>query len=746
MVSAQVTELARIGQTPGGAGFQINYDPGSKHLIVGCGTSIWVYDTHDTANIHVIAKRPLSGLINETDVYGDILFVAATHDGVYALDGTSDSLTVLAHYSMRNMGDSAAYDMWRSNDTLYIADNFRVRMLKYTHGGGFHHITSFGGPTAFCVSKRGNFIAVGNQGSLLTSGNISVYASGNLGTPLAQWSSTWVNVVQDIQFADLRDDIIYVCAGPEDLFLTKSNFFALQLNGSNLTVLDTFHLTGGITGFAQLNIMNMDSRNDTIFLVTTAAFDASTFPLSYLAVIDASGLPSDTMEKIGYVIPGLWHFDAALMTGTPYLAMSSEWLGFLISDVSHLLPDDTLGLFATGGWCVNNHIRGDTLWACHEGYGLVAYKIDSLKFGQGYDTHSKLLHFFDIRNHYFVYDFEFLNDTLLAINASHVFNLKPWFNGGEPQLLYKMNKFAMLMMKNIFTNAGQRMVATFDNIIGAKWVALFNPFDSVNHCPDLFVDSTFSDASALAVSNDTVYYGKKIGSKYFLLAAKAFNNQLVLIDTIQTADAVRSISVENGLIAAACAKTFYWYEWSGNTLVQKGKLFDWFQTAQSITVKNKILYVGDKFKGLKVYEINPSNLAILKAKAFGTGGWKNLYGSGPITIGNDGAIYMSDFHAGVIIYEAYDHTLSILDHQPCQNDLILFVYPNPASGQFTVELKGSFFSELSITDILGKEIMKVNCDKLSKLSVYHHEWPSGLYLIHVRDKMGFVRTGKVIVQ
>lgn len=114
-----------------------------------------------------------------------------------------------------------------------------------------------------------------------------------------------------------------MCGGPGDIFFSKSSLFALQLSGNTLTPSDTFTVTGGIPGYAQMNIMNLDSRNDTLYVVTTAAYDITTLPFAYMPIIDATGLPNDTMKKIGIVVPGLWHFDATLMDGTPYIAMAS---------------------------------------------------------------------------------------------------------------------------------------------------------------------------------------------------------------------------------------------------------------------------------------------------------------------------------------------------------------------------------------------------------------------------------------
>jgi len=754
--SSQVQTLNRIGQTPGGACYHVNWDSAAHRIIVGCGASVWVYDMSiNPAAPVVIAKRPLLGLVNETDVYGNILFAAATHDGVYALDYTSPDLNIIAHYDMKNMGDSAAYDMWRCHDTLYIADGRKVRVLKYSNATGFTKINSFGPLNSFCVSRKGNYIVVGGQSALYLNptpalrGCISIYNINNLSTPLASWQSEIINYVQDIQFADLRNDIIYVCAGPENVLFTRSNLVALQYDGNQLASVDTFSVDGGIFGIAQINIMNMDSRNDTLFIVTTAAYDTSTFPLSYIPIVDATGLPTDTMKKIGHVIPGLWNFDVALMRGTPYIAMSSEWLGLLISNISQLAPHDTLGLYETGGWCVNNKVKDNILWACHEGYGLVAYNIDSLKYEHGFNTKSKKLHFFDVNNHYFSSDLEFLNDSLLLINSGDIYNLKPWQLGGQPQFSRSLNKDWMIRMDNIFTNSGQRMVASFDNLLGGKWLTLFNSFDVNNTYPNLVLDSMGSDARGLAVKGDTVYYGKKIGTQFYLKAVKVVNDQFVLLDTIMVpqgflSDEIHWISVEKGIIAIACGSRFAWYSWNGNSLVELGVNYQPTQRALGIVLKNNFIYVADRAYGLKIYDITQPSQAVLVAQCRGTGGWSTLYGSTSVSVGDDGMIFLSDFHAGVILIEAFDTSLANAIHkvkvqQPVDN---MLVYPNPAQNQLTIEFTAS--DDMNVTfeiyDISGKIIdvsYKKHCTtgKNSK-TIDLKNIPNGTYLMVAKHKMG----------
>lgn len=755
-LNAQVT-LDKLGQTPGGAGYHVNWDSAGHKLIVGCGTSVWIYDFSNPQQPQVIAKRPFTGLINETSLYDNTLFVAATHDGVYALDYTSPNLDIINHYDMKNMGDSTAQDMWRSNDTLYIADNKMVRVLDYGHGTGFMKIATFGGPASYCVARRGDYIAVGNKATLTTEGTISVYHIQNLNTPVAQWVSPWVNVVQKIRFADLSDNIIYVCGGPEDLFFSKSNFFALEFTGSALNPLDTFSVDGGIPFFAQMNIINFDSKNDTLFICTTAAYDTFSFPLAYIPIVDASGLPTDTMEKIGHVFPGLWHFDAAYMHGTPYLAMSSEWCGVLVSDVSQLIPYDTLGLYETGGWCVNARVKDSILWACHEGWGLVAYKTDSLLYSSGFMTNSILMHIYDLNNHYFSADLEFLNDTLLMINSSEVYNIKPWQQGGQPVLAYDMNKNWMGYMRNIYTNTGQRLIATFDNLLGKMWIQLINPFDIGGNFPALAMDSMNTHARGMCVAGDTVYYAKKSGTDYYLVAQKVQNDAFIFLDTIKltmswgalSSSDVYGISIENGIIAVGYGPQFALFNWNGNALNEMFVDFKPTQRIMDIKLRNNLVYVADRFYGFKVYNVASHTNAVLVAQGKGTGGWTNVFGSTAITVGEDGRIYLSDFHAGVLIFEAYDTTtVNITEPQATLTHSTTFtVFPNPAKDYFTisinkdVSLNGAY---IIVNDVLGREIVKRSVSQ-NLLNFETTAWEKGMYIVSFISKNG-VSSGKVMVR
>ncbi len=416
-LSAQVQNLEIIGQTPGGGGYVVHWDEDNSKLIVGCGVSVWVYDMTDAHNPVKIQKRPLVGQINEFEIRDNVLFVAATHDGIYALDYTKTNLDILDHFSMKDMQGVAAYGMHLYNDIIYVADNTGVRMFTFNEEDGFEEVGFIVANKAFGVHRKGDFIAVCCQWNpLVTDGKIKIFSINNFADPIAEFTDTLINSVQAIQFSDLKDDIVFVCGGPENALFHKSHFFAYQFNENTIMPIDTFTIVGGIPLVAQYNIINMDSRNDTIYIATTAAYDimhiiGDSVPCTYIPIIDASGLPEQKMDSIGKISPGFWHFDVSLMHGTPYVAMSSEWFGVVISDTADHAFLDTVRILPTGGWVEKSTTKHNYLWVCNEGHGITVHNPDSLLFENGFWCDSQVFRFGSTYenpdNHFFAADIGF---------------------------------------------------------------------------------------------------------------------------------------------------------------------------------------------------------------------------------------------------------------------------------------------------------------------------------------------------
>jgi hypothetical protein len=731
------TELNRIGQTPGGAANHVNYDSSSHRLYVGAGTSLWVFDMTNPEQPHILAKRPFCGMINETILDNNILFVAATHDGIYAIDILSDTLRILAHSDIAGAGDIGAYDICLSGDVLYIADKFKVRRFRYSAANGFEFIDDFAPFGAFCVTVKDKYVTVGKQ-AILGPGKIEVYNKNNLSAPIAVWSDKRIQNVQNLKYSDLHDDVLFVCGGPTEFF-TKSYLIALQMNGNKLTLLDTFSVKG-IPLLAQANITGIDSRNDTIYLATTCAVDAGMgLPLAYIPIIDATKLPAGKMKMIDYVNPGLWHFDVSLMKGTPYLATASEWYGVVMNNITTSNPLDTLPMVPTGGWTQKSEIKGDTLWVAHEGWGLAAYLVDSLLFENGYNNKSMILHLFKgIEGHFFVGDFCFVNDTLLVLSDGLVYNLTPWLHGGQADSLCKLKCSGNLNIAN--TNVGSRLIVG-QELLNAKEMRIYNPYNpNGNSLKTIRINN---NTKSITVSNDTVFYGSSAGtpgSNIFLVAAKIKNDAFYTIDSIETSNniEINSIAYENDIVAISKGGLIEWYKWNGNKFILAGKE-NTFLNLVDITLKNGYLYTADKFKGVEIFNIKQSP-AKLVAQYDVLSGWSSNFGYQDICVGNDGKIYLSDFNAGVVVIQAFDNSLISVPELPAYQQDGYILSPNPATDYIEIVITdGRTVSDaVKVYDVLGNVVLTLTPALSLKgegVKIDVSGLPAGVYFVRVGGKI-----------
>ncbi|OPZ97579.1 MAG: hypothetical protein BWY70_01451 [Bacteroidetes bacterium ADurb.Bin408] len=299
----------------------------------------------------------------------------------------------------------------------------------------------------------------------------------------------------------------------------------------------------------------------------------------------------------------------------------------------------------------------------------------------------------------------------------------------------------MNFISNINTNTGQRLIATYDNLLGSKWIQLFDPFNSGANFPALAMDSMNSCTRGMFVAGDTVYYGKKIGSDFYLVAQRAYNDTFVFLDTIKltmtwgnlSSSEIMGISVENGIVAVGYGPQFALFDWTGGNLHEMFVDFKPTQRIMDIELKNNLAYVADRFYGMKIYDVSSHTQAVLVAETKGTGGWTNVFGSTAITVDNNGAIYLSDFHAGVFIIEAYDTTLiSVPEAGAYSKEQAGFtVIPNPATNYFTVQLNtalGLRGTNIYIYDILGREILKAPVTR-NTMTFETTGWEKGMYFI-----------------
>ncbi|MBN2541934.1 hypothetical protein JXI42_03630 [bacterium] len=671
--------LDLLGQVSGGAGFTVEYKDG--RLYAGCGSSILVFDATDPAEEIILARRDFLSIMTRIIVRDDtLLFVGVNHDGIYALDGTEPDLPILAYTPMPDHDHWVADFELTPPDTLWLSDMKGLRKLHF-NGSSFIELESyFEGRKVAGIAIRDTFMAVCTRE--IFSGHVELYsiAQGRM-EPIYIFNDPRLTLVQDVQFADLRDDIIYVLGGSPNIGV-NGDFIALQFDSDSLFEVAR-HTFSGIPIYAQTCVMNMDSRNDTLFLATMAGMYWPPAPdTSWIdcPVLDGTLLP-DTLPIIAHIIPGLWYFDVALHDELPALAIGSEWLGIYWADISDLSARfDTIAFHRTGGWGHKSLLRGDTLWLAWRGGGVGIFDVSD-------PTRPIQL---EVILGQFATDVAILDSIVCVARGSQFrfHNLAPWHRGFE---IEKIDSF--WPPRVLFENHTCYSVITMETDVGARFLCgttesgldLIDPLDlpDVESRGLLFENQ---DPLAMECSGDTLFM---VTSETLFVAIISHDSANVLTRYPVPGPAY-GLCREGEFVAVMCQTAgAYWFNFTGDSLILLGT-WDPVREARMVEYRDSLLYAPCSSEGLYILDIwhspEPETLAWFP----GTGGWEFLdFGTSHVTFNEEGMIFLTDFHGGCFILEAYDrHSLigEIGEIKP--DNFQVSCYPNPFNSSVKIAIVG----------------------------------------------------------
>jgi len=679
------TPLNYLGQVSGGSAFRTYYKDGK--LYAGVGTSLWVYDATDVTVQRIVAKRDFRSLIMDIKVRDDgVIFVAANHDGLWALDGNYSSLPTLAHLEMG--GDTVAVDLtFVPPDTLLLTDYFSVRILQFT-GNGFDEIDRFayGNPTGSYPTgsaKKGNKIVVTKRHITTSStyGLIELYESG---IPPSLMDTLRIDNIWNVNgavFSDRSDSIVYILGGYSDTLMTKGELYVINVSGFSLDTIahKTFTIDSNLAGVFAASIIDLSVHNDTLFVVTTASVIPGTLTTD-CPVVDATQLPA--LPVIAHIRPGLWYFDISLLDNDNKLdtiAIASEWYGLRWMDVSSIYSGDTLiddsdtiRQFATGGWGKNLHIYGDTLWLAWEGYGVGIFDITA---------HDNPVPIGRLPGP-FATDVVVL-DTLAFVarssNKIHAYNLNPWYSGGEPQDLGSIGHYHISRLTSLLTNVGPRIayqsVFVLGLIIIPVGMYIFDPTSSGFPEKGHFLTQDF--VAEMIGSQDTLFvaHNTKVGllKKELLLSAYLVHDDN--LDTlaeviIDTANSWKNMFLarESNLFAVGIPDFgVFTYVFLGDSFsyINNWVPPDTLDEIKAVGINDGKIYVSLGVSGLFVldgpYTLNP----VFYFKGSGGAGAPRVFsdygltfigGLDHVDFAENGDIFVSDFHAGAFVLESLSST------------------------------------------------------------------------------------------
>jgi len=708
---AQLDTLELLGKTPGGSSACVEYAHG--RLYVGAGASLLIYRSEDPDDMVLLGSVDFVSLVTNIVVRDDsMVFVGANHDGLYAVDASDPDFPILAQYKMPDRGHWVADLEISPPDTLWLSDFTSLKKMIFTGDTFIVEEEYFSGATIVGAGFRDSLVAVCRRQDTVR-GYVELYnRAGGLFTLIASYDTTRLKMVVDAEFADNRDDIIYVMGGSHDMG-DSTGFYALHYDDSLYLADDLqfqgIRFLGNLLG--QAFIMNMDSRNDTVFLATMAAMHDTTLlgiPWTDCPAIDCTFLP-DSMHIIGHFIPGLWFFDVALHDSLSALAIASEWLGVIWTDVSDFSERlDTISLTPTGGWGQHSYLYGgDTLFAAMEGYGVGVFDVRDA-------ANPELIA--NIPGS-FAHDLAFLDSIMCVARGSNYifFNLAPFWRGGEIEPLDTFSIPVEWWENHACLSAAVLKTPTdtfFVLSIKDDGLSIIDPGD----IPGVYARyHFFEDSRPIEVQcfGDTIF---ALMEDSFHIARFAGDSLERILDDISSILATGFY--REGDFIAVTYSFFYgfkWFEWMTDSLVERGN-WPW-KSCIDIERFDGLIYAVYPNEGLFILDIDsPPGIDTL-AWFPGSQGWENIvYGSRHVSFGPDSTIYLSDYHAGCYILEPF-HRIPVnvketKSERPCKFEI--YSWPNPFNGAVKINIDAPFAETQNLAS-LQIEIFDLNGRRVAQL-------------------------------
>ncbi len=749
-VFAEFDTLQIIGHIPGAACMSVEYSNG--RLYAGAGSSLFIYDCLAPADMELAGYVNFISLVTNIVVRDDsMVFVGANHDGLYAVDASEPDFPIVAQYKMIDHSHWIGDLELSPPDTLWMSDFNGLKQMLFTGDTFIVYEEYFDGDKIAGVGFKDTLLAVCRRHDWGILGYVDFYK--RMGTELtfiASFDSSRLWYIMDAEFADNRNDIIYVLGGSPNLG-ADGDFYALHYDGDSLYVADG-HKFSGIPMFAQTYIMNMDSKNDTVFLATMAALYWSSLDSTWsdCPALDGNFLP-DSMPIIGHFVPGLWFFDVALHDDYPALATGSEWLGVWwtsIADFDERL--DTIRTYPTGGWGQHSYLYGgDTLFIAMEGYGVAVFDVGepSVPERVGRIPGS------------FAHDMAFLDSIIcVARSAKFIFfNLAPFWRGGEIEVLDTFE--VPLVFGETHICHSLALMETNDDTFfvlatSDEGINLIDPRD----IPGVYTHAHFfdnTDPLDVRCCYDTL----------FVMMTDSFHVAWFDGDTIESiydcATPGEALGFYKGgdFVAIACkGPGVFWYRWEADSLALIGNWNPWGLCAD-VEYFDSLLYIACAGEGLYILDIEDFPAIDTLAWFPGSGGWEFLqYGSQHVYFGPDSTIFLSDYHAACYILEKYVRDPYYIRENGVDipKSHTIWSSPNPFNSSVQIEVKkkgvNSAPREISIYDVKGRLIDKIEPDPIERETVASYTWrpdeitPSGLYLVKAEVSGEILTAGIVFLK
>jgi|GEM_PF-683398 len=755
--------LQRISSTTGAACYTVKYY--NNYVFAGAGNTVQVYGTNPTSGLigNLITEQRLVSHVTDMRMYGTHLLVSANTDGVYLYKTSTlpGALTQLAHY-LPDSTDEAAYNLAVKGDTLFVAYKRKMAafLLDTSSSPSIQLLDRFGHlPSSQPVARvRGCDVKGGLLAYTVAGYSTSTQANAITGVHLVNAAATNFPQVYFYQqdYCDPEDvlfgkntTLLHVLGGTES-YAQGNNpegiFYSLNVsNPSNpqLVFSDTIAEFGYSLAYFQIsNAMKAENVNDTIYVAALGAPDTTNTPLNitgHTYLYDATS--SAQVSLINAVYAGLWHFDVAINRKKMYVA--SEWYGIKTIDLTTLLSGGTdLGDTPTGGWNKGGDVHGNKMIQANEGYGMRLYDISSPATPVLLDTNRQEF-CWGARfsgNGQYVFGFYYSADDFRVFDANTL-----QMTGSVDQFVLPVDPHRTRSWQHMAVTAAH--VGLLDNLIiadasnpGAPQI----PFTRAYADPiDIDVDTA---GNLFVMRNDsiTVYdLGNSTFPRVATIAVPPFTFQNNFASICVYKDTVYAV-----VMGTVAASGIYKYFFSGNSLSLAGGPYPLPVPANVDTVK---YIAADSFGVYVVYQDFDLH-ALRHADMAPTGYYrhgraffrKSDYGPQDLYCRN-GMLFLHEYFGQTSIFSNDTGFILSTAPQPAAWTTGIFVFPNPAQENVTVQLPGNPGAKktVSLVNLLGQEIFR---EVLAgeRVQVDVRGFAEGLYILRV-ESAGKIFTEKLVL-
>jgi hypothetical protein len=140
--------------------------------------------------------------------------------------------------------------------------------------------------------------------------------------------------------------------------------------------------------------------------------------------------------------------------------------------------------------------------------------------------------------------------------------------------------------------------------------------------------------------------------------------------------------------------------------------------------------------------------------ATGIGGSDYDYGMGICSSGND--VYVTGYFGSYTLnlgsntimnngsYDTFLGKLNLITGIAENNSANFILYPNPVTETLTVTVSDNSLFQLTLSDLTGRKLLQKEFSNIATINT--EQFTNGLYIYELRNKNGFIASGKVIKQ